>query len=185
MRTLIRDLLKELGEDPHREGLRRTPERVERALEFLTAGYRLSVKEVLNGAVFTEDYREMVVVKDIDLYSLCEHHLLPFFGKCHIAYIPDGKIAGLSKLPRLVEMFARRLQVQERLTSQIAEAIQEALTPRGVGVIVEAYHLCMMMRGIQKQNARVVTTCMLGAFREQQDVRHEFLRIVQMPPATD
>ncbi len=175
---LIRDLLKEIGEDPYRQGLLETPARVAGALRFLTSGYERTVTEVLNGAVFDEQYDEMVVVRDIEIYSLCEHHLLPFFGKAHIAYMPAGKIVGLSKLARLVEMFARRLQVQERLTTQIAEALQEALRPAGVGVIVEAYHLCMMMRGVEKQNSKAVTSCMLGAFRECRETREEFLQLI-------
>jgi GTP cyclohydrolase I len=174
---LIHDLLKEIGEDPTREGLEKTPARVAKAWEYLTSGYKQNVHEVLNEALFTEEYDEMVVVKDIDLYSLCEHHLLPFVGKCHIAYMPSRKIVGLSKLPRLVEMFARRLQVQERLTEQIAEAICDVLEPRGVGVVVEAYHLCMMMRGVQKQNSRTLTSALRGVFRDDQRTRDEFLRL--------
>ncbi len=178
MEPLIRDLLKELGEDPYREGLLKTPERVANAYAFLTSGYGKTVEEVLNGAIFTESYDEMVVVKDIEVYSLCEHHLLPFFGKAHIAYLPAGKIVGLSKLARLVEMFARRLQVQERLTTQIAEAIQEALQPAGVAVVIEAAHFCMMMRGVEKQNSKAITSCMLGAFRDRQASREEFLQLI-------
>ena len=181
IQTLVRDLLKELGEDPHREGLRATPERVERALRFLTSGYGQDVHDVLNGAVFSEPYDEMVLVKDIELYSLCEHHLLPFFGKCHVAYIPNGKIVGLSKIPRLVEMFSRRMQVQERLTCQVADALMEALQPKGVAVIVEAFHLCMMMRGVEKQQSRAVTSAMLGAFREQLATRTELMQLLQQP----
>ena len=179
LQSLIRDLLKELGEDPSREGLAATPERVERALRFLTSGYRVDVRDVLNGAVFTQPYDEMVLVKDIELYSLCEHHLLPFFGKCHVAYIPDGKIVGLSKIPRLVEVFARRLQVQERLTCQIADALMEVLQPQGVAVIVEAFHLCMMMRGVEKQHSRAVTSAMRGAFKEQIATRTELMQLLQ------
>src|SRR6187431_3632613 len=175
MQDLIRQLLADLGEDPTREGLMRTPLRVEKALRFLTSGYRANIQEVLNDALFTVDYSEMVIVKDIDFYSLCEHHLLPFFGKCHVAYLPNGKVVGLSKIPRLVDIYARRLQVQERLTVEIAEAIQKTVKPRGVGVIVEAEHFCMMMRGVEKQNSVAVTSCMLGAFREQQQTRDEFL----------
>ncbi|MBI4736951.1 MAG: GTP cyclohydrolase I FolE [candidate division NC10 bacterium] len=175
---LVKDLLKELGEDPYREGLTKTPERVAKAFSYLTSGYAQTVAEVLNGAVFTEPYDEMVVVKDIELYSLCEHHLLPFFGKAHIAYLPAGKIVGLSKLARLVDMFARRLQVQERLTTQIAEALQEALQPAGVAVVIEAYHFCMMMRGVEKQNSQAITSCMLGAFRDSKATREEFLRLI-------
>ncbi len=175
---LVKDLLKELGEDPYREGLTKTPERVAKAFGYLTSGYGQTVAEVLNGAVFTEPYDEMVVVKDIELYSLCEHHLLPFFGKAHIAYLPAGKIVGLSKLARLVDMFARRLQVQERLTTQIAEALQEALQPAGVAVVIEASHFCMMMRGVEKQNSQAITSCMLGAFRDSKATREEFLRLI-------
>lgn len=181
LRTLVHDLLKELGEDPHREGLQATPERVERALRFLTSGYAQDVKDVLNGAVFTQPYDEMVLVKDIELYSLCEHHLLPFFGKCHVAYIPNGRIVGLSKIPRLVEVFARRLQVQERLTCQIADALMEILQPEGVAVIVEAFHLCMMMRGVEKQQSRAVTSAMLGCFRDNLATRNELMQLIQQP----
>ncbi|MBI4572747.1 MAG: GTP cyclohydrolase I FolE [candidate division NC10 bacterium] len=180
---LIRDVLKELGEDPCREGLSKTPERVAKAFRYLTSGYRLTVPEVLNGAVFTEPYDEMVVVKDIEVYSLCEHHLLPFFGKAHIAYLPAGRIVGLSKLARLVDMFARRLQVQERLTTQIAEALREALQPAGVAVVIEAFHFCMMMRGVEKQNSQAITSCMLGAFRDCRETREEFLRLLSLPDA--
>jgi GTP cyclohydrolase I len=179
---LIHDLLAGLGEDPEREGLKKTPERVEKAMRFLTRGYEQDPKEVLNQALFTVTYDEMVVVKDIDLYSLCEHHLLPFHGKAHVAYLPDGKVVGLSKIPRLVDIYARRLQVQERLTVEIAEAIQEAVHPRGVGVIIEAVHFCMMMRGVEKQNSVAVTSCMLGAFREQLQTRDEFLSLVRRRP---
>ncbi len=178
MQPLVVDLLKELGEDPYREGLVKTPERVENALKYLTSGYQRSVEEVLNEAIFTEQYDEMVVVKDIEVYSLCEHHLLPFFGKAHVAYVPDGKIVGLSKLARLVDMFARRLQVQERLTTQIAEALQAALQPMGVAVVVEAYHFCMMMRGVEKQNSKAITSCMLGSFRNSRATREEFLQLI-------
>jgi GTP cyclohydrolase I len=178
IQPLIVDLLKELGEDPYREGLRKTPERVESALAYLTSGYRRTVDEVLNEAIFTEDYDEMVVVKDIEVYSLCEHHLLPFYGKAHIAYLPAGKIVGLSKLARLVDMFARRLQVQERLTTQVASALQEALQPAGVAVVIEAHHFCMMMRGVEKQNSQAITSCMLGAFRDSRMTREEFLQLI-------
>jgi GTP cyclohydrolase I len=181
LQSLIRDVLKELGEDPHREGLAATPERVERALRFLTSGYQVDVGDVLNGAIFTQPYDEMVLVKDIELYSLCEHHLLPFFGKCHVAYLPNGKIVGLSKIPRLVEVFARRLQVQERLTCQIADALMEVLQPQGVAVIVEAFHLCMMMRGVEKQQSRAVTSAMRGAFKEQLATRTELMQLLQQP----
>jgi GTP cyclohydrolase I len=178
MEPLVRDLLKELGEDPYREGLQKTPERVAKALAYLTSGYGKTVDEILNDAIFTEPYDEMVVVKDIEVYSLCEHHLLPFFGKAHIAYLPAGRIVGLSKLARLVDMFARRLQVQERLTTQVAEALQEALKPAGVGVVIEAAHFCMMMRGVEKQNSMAVTSCMLGAFRDSHNTREEFLELI-------
>ena len=177
----VSGLLDGLGVDLEAEGLLRTPERVARSMRFLTGGYGRSVDEVLNGAVFSEPYSEMVAVTDIELYSLCEHHLLPFFGKAHVAYIPDGKIVGLSKLPRIVDVFAHRLQVQERLTTQIAEALQTALRPMGVGVVVEAAHLCMMMRGVQKQNSRTVTSCMLGSFRTDSKTRMEFLELIRTP----
>ncbi len=177
--ALIKDLLKELGEDPYREGLTKTPARVAKALGYLTSGYGKTVSEVLNGAVFTEPYDEMVLVKDIEVYSLCEHHLLPFFGKAHVAYLPAGKILGLSKVARLVDMFARRLQVQERLTTQIAEALQEALQPAGVAVVIEASHFCMMMRGVEKQNSQAITSCMLGAFRNCRETREEFLHLIK------
>jgi GTP cyclohydrolase IA len=176
---LVRRMLVEIGEDPAREGLRRTPERFEKALRFLTSGYAQEPEKILNGAVFSVCYDEMVVVKDIELYSLCEHHLLPFFGKCHVAYIPDKKVVGLSKIARLVNMYARRLQIQERLTSQIAESIQEILKPQGVGVIVEARHLCMVMRGVEKQNSTAVSSAMLGVFRENKQTRDEFLALVR------
>jgi len=176
---LVGQLLKELGEDAYRDGLERTPERVEKALRYLTAGYRMDVHEVLNGALFVEDYDEMVVVKDIDLYSLCEHHLLPFMGRCHVAYMPYKKIVGLSKIPRLVEVFARRLQVQERLTNQIAYTLDEVLKPRGVAVVIEAVHLCMVMRGVEKQNSKAVTSAMLGAFRDRPETRAEFMELIK------
>ena len=176
---LVEQLLKELGEDPHREGLQRTPERVAKAMEYLTSGYRKNVDEILNDALFVEEYDEMVVVKDIDLASLCEHHLLPFIGKAHIAYMPHRKIVGLSKIPRLVEMFSRRLQVQERLTTQIATTLNEALQPRGVAVVIEAVHLCMLMRGVEKQNSKAVTSAMLGAFRERPETRAEFMELIK------
>jgi GTP cyclohydrolase I len=175
---LTRRIIELLGEDPNREGLRRTPERFEKALRFLTNGYAQDPDKVLNGAMFSVCYDEMVVVKDIEVYSLCEHHLLPFFGKCHVAYIPNKKVLGLSKIPRLVNMFARRLQIQERLTNEIARAIEDKLAPQGVGVIIEARHLCMVMRGVEKQNSQTVTSAMLGAFRDNKQTRDEFLSLV-------
>jgi GTP cyclohydrolase I len=180
VQALIKQLLAELGEDPTREGLLDTPTRVERALKFLTSGYDMDVDEVLNGALFTVDYSEMVIVKDIDFYSLCEHHLLPFFGRCHVAYIPRHKVIGLSKIPRLVEIFSRRLQIQERLTSQIAETIREKIQPLGVAVVMEATHLCMAMRGVEKQNSLAVTSAMLGAFRDNARTRMEFLELLRL-----
>lgn len=174
----VREILGDLGEDPERDGLKRTPERFEKALRFLTNGYKQDPATLLNGAMFDVAYDEMVVVKDIELYSLCEHHLLPFFGRCHVAYLPDKKVVGLSKVARLVDMFARRLQIQERLTSQIANAIQDQLHPQGVGVIIEARHLCMVMRGVEKQNSTTTTSAMLGAFRENKQTRDEFLALV-------
>jgi GTP cyclohydrolase I len=180
VRELIARLLAELGEDPRREGLEKTPERVEAALRFLTSGYHQDPKEILEGAVFVEDkYDEMVLVKDIDLASLCEHHLLPFIGKVHVAYIPNRRILGLSKIPRLVEVFSRRLQVQERLTTQIAQTLHDALKPKGVGVVIEAVHLCMLMRGVEKQNSKAVTSAMLGAFRDRPATRAEFLELIR------
>ncbi len=176
---LLREVLVRLGEDPDREGLARTPERMARALEYLTKGYREDPEELLRGALFNVGYDEMVIVKDIEMFSLCEHHLLPFFGKVHIAYIPRGKVIGLSKLPRLVDIFARRLQVQERLTTQIAETIQKAIEPQGVGVVIEARHLCMMMRGVEKQHSAAVTSSMLGCFREEIEARQEFLSLIR------
>ena len=180
MQDLIRRLLAELGEDPDREGLQRTPKRVEKALRFLTSGYDANIDEVLNEALFTVDYNEMVIVKDIDFYSLCEHHLLPFFGKCHIAYIPTNRVIGLSKIPRIVDVFSRRLQIQERLTSQIADTIKEKITPLGVAVVIEATHLCMSMRGVEKQNSRAVTSAMIGAFRDTARTRMEFLELLKL-----
>jgi GTP cyclohydrolase IA len=179
MQEIIRQLLTALGEDPMREGLLNTPKRVENALQFLTSGYEADVDSVLNNALFTVDYTEMVIVKDIDFYSLCEHHLLPFFGRCHVAYIPSDKVVGLSKIPRLVEIFSRRLQVQERLTNQIAETIREKINPLGVGVVMEATHLCMSMRGIQKQNSFAITSAMLGSFRQDARTRSEFLNLIR------
>jgi GTP cyclohydrolase IA len=177
--NLIAELLKELGEDIGREGLDKTPERVEKALRYFTSGYTQDVKGVLNGAMFVEEYDEMVIVKDIDFSSMCEHHLLPFVGKCHVAYLPDRKIVGLSKIPRLVEMFSRRLQVQERLTTQIASTLNEALQPRGVAVVMEAIHLCMLMRGVEKQNSKAITSAMLGTFRERPETRAEFMELIK------
>ena len=174
---LIREQLIRLGEDPDREGLKETPRRVEKSLGWLTRGYDLDVEEALGEALFEEKHDSMVMVKDIELYSLCEHHLLPFFGKAHIAYIPNGRVVGLSKLPRVVDVFARRLQLQERLTEQIARAIQDTLQPQGVGVVIEAYHLCMMMRGVEKQNSKTITSAVHGAFREDMRTRDEFLRL--------
>jgi GTP cyclohydrolase I len=178
LRDLIRAQLQLLGEDPRRAGIFDTPERVEKSLLWLTRGYEMSVEEVIGDGVFEADHDEMVIVKDVELYSMCEHHLLPFFGKAHIAYIPDGRIIGFSKLPRIVEVFARRLQVQERLTDQIARAIQQAIQPKGVGVVIEAAHLCMMMRGVEKQNSRTITSSVQGVFRSDQRTRDEFLRLV-------
>jgi len=185
MQDLIRQLLAELGENPEREGLVNTPRRVEKALSFLTSGYRADIDEVLNGALFSVDYNEMVIVKDIDFYSLCEHHMLPFFGKCHVAYIPQGRVLGLSKIPRLVEIFARRLQVQERLTNQIAETLREKIRPLGVAVVMEASHLCMSMRGVEKQNSVAVTSAMLDVFREDARTRMEFLELIRRPEMID
>jgi GTP cyclohydrolase I len=179
MQDLIRQLLVDLGEDPAREGLVRTPLRVEKALKFLTSGYEANIDDVLNNALFTVDYSEMVIVRDIDFYSLCEHHLLPFFGKCHVAYIPQRHVIGLSKIPRLVDVFARRLQVQERMTNQIAETIREKIDPLGVAVVCEGTHLCMSMRGVEKQNSFAVTSAMLGSFRENTRTRMEFLELIR------
>ena len=178
LQEIVREMLEIVGEDPNREGLQRTPLRVAKAWEFLTHGYSMNIEEVLNNAIFEEPYDEMVVVKDIDFFSLCEHHTLPFFGKAHIAYIPNGKIVGLSKIPRLVDVFARRLQVQERMTQQIAQTIQECLNPLGVAVVTEASHMCMMMRGVQKQNSKTTASAMLGAFKDQVETRSEFMTII-------
>jgi len=175
---LVRQMLTRIGEDPARDGLRRTPERYERALRYLTSGYHQDPEKVLNGAMFDVCYDQMVVVKDIDLFSLCEHHILPFFGKCHVAYLPDKRVVGLSKIPRLVNMFSRRLQIQERLTNQIAQAIQKTIQPLGVGVVIEARHLCMVMRGVEKHRTETITSAMLGAFRENQQTREEFLSLI-------
>jgi GTP cyclohydrolase I len=181
MQEIIRQLLVELGEDPSREGLLDTPKRVEKALKFLTSGYAADVDETLNNALFSVDYNEMVIVRDIDFYSLCEHHLLPFFGKCHVAYIPQGRVLGLSKMPRLVDIFARRLQIQERLTNQIAQTICQKIDPLGVAVVMEATHLCMSMRGVEKQNSVAATSAMLGVFREDARTRMEFLELIKRP----
>jgi len=180
MQELIKRLLADLGEDPSREGLRDTPKRVEKALKFLTSGYGANIEHVLNGALFTVDYNEMVIVRDIDFYSLCEHHLLPFFGKCHVAYIPSTRVIGLSKIPRVVDMFSRRLQVQERLTNQIADTIRDSVNPLGVAVVMEATHLCMSMRGVEKQNSFAVTSAMHGAFRDNSRTRMEFLELIKL-----
>ena len=179
MADLFREVLARLGEDPDREGLSRTPERAASALQYLTRGYKEDPGALVRSALFAVDYDEMVIVKDIEMFSLCEHHMLPFFGKVHIAYIPNGRVIGLSKLPRLVDVFARRLQVQERLTTQIAETIQHAIEPQGVGVVVEARHLCMMMRGVEKQHSSAVTSSMLGAFRDSKETRDEFLSLIR------
>ncbi len=178
MEEAVRSMLLEIGEDPTREGLEKTPQRVAKALAFLTGGYEKDVKKELNGAVFNEKYSEMVIVKDIDFFSMCEHHLLPFYGRAHIAYIPDGKIIGLSKIPRIVEIFSRRLQVQERMTHQIADTLYEALSPLGVGIVIEARHMCMIMRGVEKRNSVATTSAMLGAFRSDEKTRQEFLTLL-------
>ena len=178
MEPLLKQILEELGEDPDREGLLKTPGRVARALRELTKGYKQDPEAIINGALFTEDYSEMIIMKDIDFFSMCEHHMLPFFGKAHIAYLPKGKIVGISKLARLVDVFARRLQVQERMTTQIASLLMEKLTPEGVAVVVEAEHLCMRMRGVEKQNSYVLTSAMLGVFRERQATRDEFMTLI-------
>ncbi|MDB4879695.1 MAG: cyclohydrolase [Gemmatimonadetes bacterium] len=181
--ALVREQLALVGEDPRREGLLRTPERVARAMRFLTRGHSERLEEVVGDALFQEEHRNMVMVRDIELYSMCEHHMLPFFGKAHVAYIPDGRILGLSKLPRLVDHFARRLQVQERLTEQVAEAVERVLAPLGVGVVIEAYHLCMMMRGVEKQNSRTITSALRGVFRDDARTRDEFLSLAHGPGA--
>lgn len=185
MEEQIRKMLEELGENPDREGLRRTPERVKESLEFLTSGYKEDIEKVLEGAVFEEEYDEMVIAKNISLYSLCEHHLLPFYGECHVAYIPKGKIIGISKIPRVVQIFSRRLQVQERLTNQIAKTLMEHLKPYGVAVTIEATHLCMAMRGVRKRDARIITSAMLGAFRTDPKTRMEYLELIKSGPQSD
>jgi len=179
---LVKEILVRLREDPEREGLIRTPERVHRAFEFLTRGYDADPEALLKEALFTVSYDEMVIVKDLEMFSLCEHHMLPFFGKVHVAYIPNGKVIGLSKVPRLIEIFSRRLQIQERLTTQIAETIQKVIQPQGVGVVIEARHLCMMMRGVEKQHSAAVTSSMLGCFRDEQETRTEFLSLIRQRP---
>jgi len=175
----IRSILSQMGEDPNRDGLLNTPRRVDHTMRFLTSGYRMDADELLNKALFDVSYDEMVIVRDIEVFSLCEHHLLPFFGKCHVGYIPDGRVIGLSKIPRLVDMFARRLQVQERLTTQIAETINAKIHPRGVAVVIEAQHLCMIMRGVEKQNSVAVTSSMIGVFKDNQNTRNEFLNLAR------
>ena len=179
MEALLREFLIKLGENPDREGLSRTPERVADAFTFLTSGYKADIKQILQSAVFNEKYDEMVVVKNVAIYSLCEHHLLPFFGKCHVAYIPDGKIIGLSKVPKIIEAFSRRLQVQERLTNEISSSIDDTLQPKGVAVVIEAFHLCMAMRGVEEQNAHVITSSMKGLFRQDERTRQEFLHLIR------
>ncbi len=181
VQLLVRELLMEIGEDPDREGLRETPRRVARSLEFLTSGYRADVRKTINGAVFRQESSNMVVARDIEVYSLCEHHLLPFFGRCHIGYVPSGRIFGLSKLARVVDVFARRLQIQERLAEQIAQAVRHAVDAEGVGVVIEAQHLCMMMRGVEKQNSVVVTSSVLGSFKSSDATRAEFLALLGRP----
>jgi GTP cyclohydrolase I len=183
MQDTIRNLLADLGEDPSREGLRDTPRRVEKSLRFLTSGYDTDLDSLLNNALFTVEYNEMVIVRNIDFYSLCEHHMLPFFGRCHVAYLPDRRVIGLSKIPRVVDVFARRLQVQERLTSQVAETIRDKVRPHGVAVVMEATHLCMSMRGVEKQNSFAITSSMLGAFRDNARTRMEFLELLKLRSA--
>jgi len=179
---LVREMIVRLGEDPAREGLTRTPDRVHRAFEYLMKGYKEDPAALLKNALFTVTYDEMVIVKDVEMFSLCEHHMLPFFGKVHVAYIPNGKVIGLSKIPRLIEIFSRRLQIQERLTTQIAETIQKVIEPQGVGVVIEARHLCMMMRGVEKQHSAAVTSSMLGCFRNEEETRSEFLSLIRQRP---
>ncbi len=176
----VQTILEQIGEDLNRPGLIKTPKRVAKAYEFLMQGYKKNIEDVLNGAIFEEKYDEMVIVKDIDFYSMCEHHLLPFYGKVHVAYIPNGKIVGISKIPRLVDVFARRLQVQERMTQQICDTLEEYLSPQGTGVVVEAYHMCMMMRGVEKQNSITTTSAMHGVFKENESTRNEFLKLIQL-----
>ncbi len=178
MKEIITKLIKTIGEDPSRQGLEKTPERVEKSLQFLMKGYKENPVKIISSAIFNEEYDDMIIVKDIEIFSMCEHHMLPFFGRCHVAYIPDGRVVGLSKIPRLVEIFARRLQVQERLTHQIAHTLYDVLKPQGVGVIIEAKHMCMVMRGVEKQNSVATTSSMLGAFRNNLSTREEFLRLV-------
>ena len=178
MKDLVRQLLTELGEDPSREGLQNTPERVEKSLKFLTGGYWVNIEELVNGALYQEDYNEMVILKEIEMFSMCEHHMLPFFGKCHVAYLPKGKIIGLSKVPRIVDAFSRRLQVQERLTNQIAQCLDQVLQPQGVAVVIEALHLCMAMRGVEKQNSYTTTSSMIGCFKNDFRTRSEFLSLI-------
>ena len=179
MKNLYKELLGHIGEDPEREGLLDTPDRAAEAMDFLTKGYRENLEDVINGAVFTVEDNHMIIVKDIELYSLCEHHMLPFLGKCHIGYIPEGKVLGVSKLARIVDLFARRLQIQERLTNQVANSIMDTIAPEGVGVVIEAQHLCMMMRGVEKQNSCMVTSAMLGSFRGESSTRNEFLQLIK------
>ena len=179
MKDAVLKLLKAIGEDPGREGLKRTPQRVEESLRYLTSGYAVDIEDLINKAIYHEDIHDMIVVKDIELYSMCEHHMLPFFGKCHVGYIPKGKVIGLSKIPRIVDAYAKRLQLQERLTDQIANTLWEHLKPTGLGVVIEARHLCMMMRGVQKQNSEMVTSCMLGSFRSKSETRMEFLSFIK------
>lgn len=179
MQDAVKKILEAIGEDPKRDGLKRTPQRVEESLKYLTSGYSVNVEEIINKAIYHEDIHDMIVVKDIELYSMCEHHMLPFFGKCHIGYIPKGKVIGLSKIPRIVDAYAKRLQLQERLTDQIANTLWEHLQPTGLGVVIEASHLCMMMRGVQKQNSEMITSCMLGLFRSRSETRMEFLSLIR------
>ena len=179
MNDLYKNLLSKIGEDPAREGLLDTPDRAAKAMDFLTQGYQQNLEEVVNNAVFTVEDNHMIIVKDIELYSLCEHHMLPFFGKCHIGYIPEGKVLGVSKLARIVDLFARRLQIQERLTTQVADSIMTTVAPEGVGVVIEAQHLCMMMRGVEKQNSKMITSAMLGSFRKEASTRNEFLQLIK------